>query len=247
MPVKERPASERFHELYDRRSDDECWPWTGYRNKQGYGIICGKAEDGRHKRIMAHRLSLKLHTGHEPKDLVCCHECDNPSCVNPNHLTWETQAYNLQGARDRGRISPPPRGPKRVVVRKGEESFSAKLTEKDVLEIYRIRIEKGLSAHHIAPIFGVSWQAIGFILDGSNWSHLLGTQGAPTAEELRAASNRGGKISAREIPIVRDLIKGGKTDKEIAETYNVTTATIWNIRTGRTWGRIKEASEPPSP
>ncbi len=229
---------ERFHELYERRGDDDCWHWIGYRGPKGYGIICGRADDGRHKKYLAHRVSLKLHTGFEPKNLVCCHECDNPSCVNPNHLKWETQAYNLQGARERGRAFPPPQGPKNYVGKKGNENPSARLTEDDVLEIYKMRMEHGLSAHNIAPKFGLSWQAIGFILDGSNWAHLLGTKSAPTAEELRAASNRGGKISARDIPIVRGMIKDGKPDKDIAILYGVTTATIWNIRTGRTWKHV---------
>lgn len=69
-----------------------CWTWTGCTDKGGYGLIRQKG-----KNLKAHRISMEIHTGHG-SDLCVLHSCDNPPCVNPNHLYFGT---NLENARDR--------------------------------------------------------------------------------------------------------------------------------------------------
>lgn len=74
----------------------DCWVWTGCKLPHGYGSF------GQHTR--AHRYSYELHNGalKGPLEKVC-HECDNPSCVNPAHLWVGTQEENALDMSSKGR------------------------------------------------------------------------------------------------------------------------------------------------
>src|SRR5690606_8661785 len=128
----------------DAAEPGACWEWKRSRNKHGYGLltISGKSH-------FAHRLAYELPKGSIPDGPFVLHECDNPSCINPEHLSAGTQSQNMADCHARGRSRiPAPRLP-------GELNGSAKLTAAQVSDM-RIRLARGESQSSIAADFGIS-------------------------------------------------------------------------------------------
>jgi hypothetical protein len=81
---------------------DNCWEWTAGRYRGGYGHFRKKV-DGKWKMYKAHRFSYEWFKGKIPEGMLVCHSCDNPSCVNPEHLFVGTVKDNAQDCVKKGR------------------------------------------------------------------------------------------------------------------------------------------------
>lgn len=75
-----------------------CWLWDGAQTPSGYGSL---RVDGKTRK--ATHISLSLDGRPRPDGHMACHTCDNPSCVNPQHLYWGTGFDNMRDAAKRGR------------------------------------------------------------------------------------------------------------------------------------------------
>ena len=80
-----------LQQLIDTDTDD-CIEWPKGRFKKGYGALW---HEGKTKR--AHRLALHLAKGAPPHpSMQACHgPCNNPACINPKHLSWQTNRQNM--------------------------------------------------------------------------------------------------------------------------------------------------------
>lgn len=146
----------RFWVYVVRKSQNDCWLWTGAKMSRGYGVI-----GTRRTTTLAHRLSWELHNGPIPKGsgyhgTCVLHRCDNPPCVNPEHLFLGTNAENTADKMAKGRHP------------RGTSSHMAKLTEEQV-----IHIRQSKDPHRtIAAKFGISRPNVSVIKHKKSWAHI---------------------------------------------------------------------------
>lgn len=161
-----RTESERLWALVDVRGPDECWPWTGLTDKDGYGVI--RTSHG-HR---APRAAWAIANGQPiPDGLLIRHTCDNPPCCNPAHLILGTHLQNMADKRERGRhlfgdAHWSRREPERVP--RGDANVNHKLTDAQVAEIRSRITGRYGELLEMAGEYGVSVSLIRKIKAGVN-------------------------------------------------------------------------------
>lgn len=151
----------RFWSKVDKTNVKGCWKWQACKNPLGYGKFSMRGSNYEYFTYQAHILSLWSHINEEPRNRFTCHKCDQPSCVNPNHLWYGTAKENSQDAYIKGRLF-------NIATVK-----HCKITETQALEILKIRRDTGKGAkliHKIFPDVGV--YLIKDLISNKTWKHL---------------------------------------------------------------------------
>lgn len=146
---------ERFISKVDK-SDDGCWYWRAYKNRGGYGVMRYGYKLGNKQ---ATHVSIELFRPYDERPSIkhiVMHSCDNPPCVNPDHLKWGTDADNHRDKVAKGRQV------------KGSSHPFAKLTDEDVYNIRSLH-SSGITQRKISSIFNISNQQISRIVNGKRW------------------------------------------------------------------------------
>ena len=151
--MRKKTLEEQLSNVSKRKNG--CWEWQGCSHHGGYGALCIKG-----KWASAHRTAYTFWKGIIPKGLCVLHRCDNPSCINPDHLFLGTQADNAKDRNRKGRTS------------QGESFWRAKLTEKQVRAIRRRRAA-GESLASLGREYGLRWQGIQNVVKRKTWKHVI--------------------------------------------------------------------------
>ena len=137
-----------------------CWEVISHwRNSQGY-VSLGIIGSSPPEKERAHRLIWKHRNGKIPKGMCICHQCDNPPCINPNHLFIGTQAKNIEDRESKGRGN----------TTRGEDTGLNKLSEEEVLQIRRLGIYAKQTT--IAKWFNISQTQVCRIIKKTRWAHI---------------------------------------------------------------------------
>lgn len=120
-------TEEQIKKYFDRvKVNNTCWEYP-IRNAKGYAVTWLKVKNKQRKFVVS-RLIASNRFGYDPfhKELIICHKCDNPACINPDHLFIGTQLDNQTDAKNKGRKA------------RGVRHFNSCLSKADVIKIIRL-------------------------------------------------------------------------------------------------------------
>lgn len=150
---------DRFMSYVMPEPNTGCWFWTGAvigKGRKAHGVSYANG-----KRILAHRLSFIIHKDQIPEGLIICHHCDNPRCVNPDHLYAGTDQQNAMDKVRRGRNRNPV----------GEKHGRAVYTEDIVTKALEMRLQ-GHTNVFIAKTLSIHERAITDFAAKKSWAHI---------------------------------------------------------------------------
>lgn len=135
-------------------ADGPCWEWRGNRECGGYGRFSMNG-----KKVKTHRAAYETWVGPIHEGMVVRHMCDNPPCINPEHLELGTQKDNMRDRDERGRHTPV----------RGEKHGCAKLTWDNVNEIRSLWSTGNYTRKQLAEDFGVALTTIDKVVRNKTW------------------------------------------------------------------------------
>lgn len=161
MPAKQS-SDVAFARYHIPEPNSGCWIWLACLNNKGYGLL----QSGGYKGY-AHRYSYEVAHGKIPQGMHVCHRCDNPACVNPDHLFLGTASENMSDCLRKGRHASQTG---KTQYARGTQAARSKL---DPAQVKRIRELQGIVGQRkIARAFGVTKTAIREIHNRRTWNHV---------------------------------------------------------------------------
>lgn len=149
---------------------DGCWEFLSPKNRDGYhSHLYQEVPQGKFRKTGAHRFMMMVNGHTIPEGYVVCHSCDNPGCVNPDHLWIGTVNDNNQDKVRKGRQSAFP----------GMKNAQAKLDDDTVRKIRAEAIVgartgrgTGSNVPELARKYNVHTETIRLIAKNRIWKHV---------------------------------------------------------------------------
>jgi len=141
-------------------NENNCWEvFSHHKDKDGYVRVLRRI-NGQKKMFYLHRLVFEIEKHKIPDGLVVLHACDNPGCINPEHLSCGTVADNAADMKNKGRSL------------KGSLNGNSKLSAQDVLAIRN----DPRDALAVAKEFGITRTHVYYLRAYKNWKHIGGNE-----------------------------------------------------------------------
>lgn len=153
----------------------DCIEWQGWRTRDGYGLTDMPGSPGR--RTAASRATWMLAYGPIPEGMWVLHRCDNPPCVNLEHLFLGTPKDNAQDRAAKGRSA---HNSPNVTGEANPRAILSRAQAREIVDLHRREGQKlygrprvGLTRAEIAVRFHVSKPTVDAILSGRNWKGVM--------------------------------------------------------------------------
>lgn len=147
--AKGRTVKQRLMSFVEK-THDGCWNWQGAKDKDGYGFIRISG-----KNMKAHRTAFEIFNEIAiGRANMVCHSCDNPSCINPEHLWIGDNKTN------------------QIDAVKKKRNGSQKLTESQVKAARRSYYAREKTQAQLCKELGISTGCMSSIITGRKWAHV---------------------------------------------------------------------------
>lgn len=154
LAFRSQKDQDRFLSKLTKRQDG-CWEWNAARFSKGYGQFTIGEYNHR-----AHRVSHWNFNGSFDETLDVMHSCDNPWCVNPEHLSHGTNQDNRDDSISKIRHNI------------GERNGNASLTDEKVLKMRELFETGNFTKSELSRMFNISPAVAGGVIDRKSWNHV---------------------------------------------------------------------------
>jgi HNH endonuclease/helix-turn-helix, Psq domain len=138
-----------------------CWLWVGAISDKGYAHV-GVSADGVYRTLSAAKVNFVRFKGTVPVGVEVRHTCDQPCCVNPEHLVLGTHTDNMRDMISRGRHR----------TFQGERHGRSVLTDAAVTMIRRSWATGSVTFAQLGRTFGVHYSTIVRVVKREGWTHV---------------------------------------------------------------------------